>query len=114
MFSFNLMHWVRSLFRSRVKTIVKRPRYRLCLETLEDRLAPAQFIWTGGTGASTNWSTAANWLGGAAPSSTSSNLADLVFDSRGAGHLIANNDLNGLLVNSIQITNLSNYNLTGN
>src|ERR1017187_1443643 len=113
MFSFNLVRWLKTLFRARVKTIVKKPRYRLCLETLEDRLAPAQFIWTG-AGGDTNWSTPLNWQGNAAPSSSSpGNLADLVFGNAGLGHLTTINDLNGLLVNSVQISNLNNYNITG-
>lgn len=112
MFSFNLVSWLKSIARTRGKTIQKKPRFRLSVETLEDRLAPATFIWTGG-GANTNWSTAANWQGGIAPSAASP-LADLVFDNRGAGSLISNNNINNLTVNSIQIANLSNYTLTGN
>src|SRR5262245_1579812 len=99
MFSFNLVRWVQGLWRRRRgKTIVnKRPRYRLAVEELETRLAPAQFIWTGAAG-NTAWSNAGNWLGGIAPSAAST-LADLVFDSRGSGALTSNNNIAGMVVN---------------
>ena len=44
------------------------PRYRPELERLEDRLAPATITWDGGpSGTSTNWNTAANWVGDVLP-----------------------------------------------
>lgn len=116
MWSFNLVRWLRSRFRSRAKTIEKKPRFRLCIEELETRLAPATFIWRG-LGADNNWNTALNWQtsGGlpAVPTSSPSDLADLVFDVRGAARLTSNNNISGLLVNSIQIADLNNYNIGG-
>ena len=37
------------------------------MEHLEERVVPATFIWSG-LGGNNNWSTAANWQGGVAPS----------------------------------------------
>src|SRR5436190_17464552 len=63
-----------------------RPRQRsrrLELESLEPRLAPATFIWSGAGGmANEKWSNAANWVGGTAPTGAAGTLDDLVFDSR--------------------------------
>jgi autotransporter-associated beta strand protein len=39
-------------------------RRRLAVESLEERLAPATDIWTGGSKTSSNWSDAANWSAG--------------------------------------------------
>jgi hypothetical protein len=73
---------------------------------LEDRLAPAQFVWTGGDGSSTDWHFGSNWQGGVAPTG----VASLVFDSHGSAHLTTHNDLTGLRVASIAISG-GNYNL---
>ena len=112
MVSFNLVRWLRALRRSRGKTIEKTPRIRLRLEELESRLAPATFIWTGASGVNANWSTNANWLGGAAPTAaaTASDPADLIFDSRGAGSLTPIDNISNLTVNSIQLS-FNGYNL---
>ena len=120
MVSFNLVRWLKNWFRGRVTTIVKkRPRFRLRMEELETRLAPATFIWTGASGVDNNWSTATNWLGGVAPSAsaaTSAGLIDLTFDNRGAAHPISNNNLSGLNLDSITIapTTGAAYTITGN
>src|SRR5947207_794367 len=63
MFSFNFLRWVKSLVRFRGRTITRAPRYRLYLEELETRLAPATHTWTG-SDATGLWSHAANWSGG--------------------------------------------------
>ena len=63
MFSFNLKRWLKSWFtRRHGKPIVKKARFRLRIEELEDRVTPS-VQWTGGGGANTNWSDAANWGG---------------------------------------------------
>src|ERR1700722_8799121 len=65
--SFNLIGWLKTWFRRRVKTVVKRPRLRLRLEELETRLAPA-FVWTGaGLALNDKWSNPANWQGSTIP-----------------------------------------------
>jgi large repetitive protein len=109
MFSFNPFQWAKSLFRGRVKTIVKRPRYRLLLEELESRLAPATYTWTGGGGsANPGWATAANWGGTAI---NPNQQIDLVFSTPTS--YASNNNLTGLNINSITF-NASNFLLTGN
>src|SRR6266436_3896870 len=106
MFSFNLVRWLKSLFRSRVKTIVKKPRYRLCAEVLEDRLAPAVFTWAGAHaigpgGASNLWSDTANWQGNVAP--TVGAPVQLNFQAVAAGGLVASDDIAGLVVDQLTI-----------
>ena len=68
MFSFNLVRWLKSRFRSRGKTVCNKPRLRLHLEELESRLAPAS-VWTGAV--SNNWNNAGTpttWAQGGAAS----------------------------------------------
>src|SRR5215471_13358268 len=84
--------WWRSLFsrrfsfrRDRRPVKPLRRYYRLCLESLEDRLAPATLTWDGG-GANDNWTTAANWVGDVAPNPGD----DLVF--AGTVRLTPNNN----------------------
>src|ERR1700722_6552797 len=101
MLSFNLVAWLKTWFRSRVKSVVNRPRLRPRLEELETRLAPATFIWTG-AGLNANWSTAANWQGSIAPKA-SDGLDDLIFDNRGAANLLPVNNIVGLNLDSITI-----------
>lgn len=108
MFSFNLVRWVRSLRRSRIKTIQKTPRIRLRLEELESRLAPATFTWIGASGSS--WSTAANWQEGFAPKATDTTPANLVFGPLGAGNLNPVNNISNLTVGKIDIL-ANGYNL---
>jgi autotransporter-associated beta strand protein len=100
MFSFNMVRWLKTLYRSRVKTIVKKPRFRLSVEELETRLAPATFTWTG-NGVDRNWSTATNW-GGNNLSAATPGPIDLVFNSNAAAFL-SNDNIAGLAVNSITI-----------
>ncbi|MFM7148833.1 MAG: autotransporter-associated beta strand repeat-containing protein, partial [Gemmataceae bacterium] len=85
---------------------------RILLERLEDRLAPATYIWSG-SGADNKWSTAANWVGNVAPSGSAASLDSLVFPS-GAARLTNTNDLAGTpTFGSITISG-SNYSLAGN
>lgn len=59
-----LMHWfTKARSRSGLPTRSFRPQ----LESLDGRLAPAVVAWDGG-GGDHNWTTAANWVGDAAPS----------------------------------------------
>src|SRR5437667_5485982 len=110
---FNWARRMRSLFTSRVKTYRKRPpRSFLRLEQLEDRLAPATFVWNG-MGLNNNWTTGANWLGGVAPTATKATMDNLVFDLRGVRQLSTHNDFASAVFNSITIS-ASNYSLSGN
>ena len=99
--------WVARLFQQR-RAGVPQARRRLAVETLEDRVTPATFIWNG-LGGNNNWSTAANWQGGVAPSTLAS--PDLVFNSV-TPRMNTNNDILGLAVKSITIS-ASNYTLNG-
>jgi autotransporter-associated beta strand protein len=102
MLSFNdLVRWLKRGCHSRVKTIVRKRRFRLCLEELETRLAPA-LVWTGAAGNS-NWSSPGNWQGGTIP--TVGATVDLVFNSTATPYT-ANNDIAGLTVNSLEIAGL--------
>src|SRR5439155_2861214 len=102
MLSFSFSRWLKSVLRSRRQTIRNKLRYRLSLEHLEDRLAPATFIWTG-AGGNPNWSTGANWFGGIAPSGSAATLDDLVFPA-GPNVKITRNDLSAPTFNSISIS----------
>src|SRR5438552_1566201 len=80
MLTFDFVRWLKRIVRPHQKPIRKKSgRFRLSLEQLEDRLAPAgTYLWTGGGGANTNWSNAANWSGpGGAPAGTGGDI--LVF-----------------------------------
>ncbi len=73
----------------------------------------ATHTWTGATNA--NWSVAANWSEGTAPSPGESNLV-LIFPP-GAAHLANANDIVGLSVDTIAVTTAaasSIYSMTGN
>src|SRR5262249_17651857 len=110
---FNWSRRLRSFFTPRVKTYRKRPhRCFLRLEQLEDRLAPATFVWTG-RGPHNNWTTGANWLSGVAPTATTATMDNLVFDLRGLARLSTRNDFASGVFNSITIS-ASNYSLSGN
>jgi hypothetical protein len=70
----------------------------------------ADFAWSGG-GSSSNWSEAANWLGGTAPASSSS-LGVVSFPSAGT-HRVSTNDLSGLSLNQLQVGDSAGYSLSG-
>ncbi len=87
---FKFVRWVRSLSQSRGKTYQKRPRLRLKLEELENRLAPATHTWTGGGGVNNpQWTNPANWSGGApiggVNPDSDGQFPDLVFPAVAAG-----------------------------
>jgi fibronectin-binding autotransporter adhesin len=107
--SFLLSRWLRSLLGPRGKTFVKKSLRPLSLETLEDRITPSTFTWTG-AGTDANWSTAANWAGNSAPTGSALTLDNLVFGP-GAKSLISNDDLLAATFNSISFTS-SNYQIT--
>ena len=74
----------------------------------------ADYTWTGGGGADTNWSNAANW-GGSGPSSNEISVS-LMFPEL-TGHYDSHNDLTGLHVTFLSITTQlsdGNYTFTGN
>src|SRR5947207_894544 len=118
---FSFVRWLQSLRRSSKKTYRSKYRFRLSLEELEHRMAPASHVWTGGAGASDpNWRTAANW---STPLPTAASFKDadgqypdLVFPS-GATVLTTTNNIpttSGLpIYKSITISG-NNYRLTGN
>lgn len=106
MFSFNLVSWLRSLTRRRARPIEKRPRFRLTLEELENRVAPAVFTWTGNdtlaNGATANkWSANANWAGNVAP--TAGAPVQLNFQNLGTAFFTAENDIPDLVVDQLTI-----------
>ena len=82
----------------------------LLLESLEDRRLLAVLSWSGSAGAGdTNWQTAANWVGGVAPSAGD----NLVFPSDASQTNTNNNFLAGTSFGSIEITG-ADYTLAGN
>jgi autotransporter-associated beta strand protein len=111
---FSWSRWLRSFVRPSVKAYRRPRRFRpLLVESLETRLAPATFVWTG-AGSDNHWSTPANWAGGVAPTG---NLDDLVFPALGVkGNVttvddIAGTGLGNATFNSISIA--ASYTLTG-
>src|SRR5688572_13292181 len=68
------------------------------LERLEDRSLLAALIWTGGSG--NNWSTGANWLGGAAPQPDDS----LVFPASAGGFVSTNDFGAGTRFRSVEVS----------
>jgi autotransporter-associated beta strand protein len=89
------------------KPSTKRPRVRLRLECLEDRLVLATRTWDGGA-VSNNWTNANNWAGNVAPVTGD----DLVFPSNVADKTADNNFAGGTLFNSITLG--GGYTLRGN
>jgi autotransporter-associated beta strand protein len=86
------------------------------IEVLEARIAPAVHTWIG-TGADNLWSNAANWVGGS-PATDASGDIDLVFPTN-AAKLVVQNDIAGLLVDSITFsvgsgTSANGYTINGN
>ncbi len=113
---FSWSRWLRSLFHPKIKTY-RKVRRSLSLEHLETRLAPATYIWTGGSAVNALWSNPKNWAGGVAPTGSPATLDDLVFPS-GVAVTNTNNDLpvvNGqsATFNSITFSG-NNYILSGN
>lgn len=112
---FNFVRWLKSLVETHGNTVENKRRYRLSLEQLETRLAPASFVWSGGGGAiNRKISAGVNWVGGVAPTGSSLALDDLVFPSNAPlAARVVQNDLIGAVFNSLTIGS-SNYALSGN
>ncbi len=113
MAAFSWLRWLRSWFRPQVKTYRRsKPRKVLGLEHLETRITPTTYTWKGGAAAGvTAWHLGANWVGNQAPSILPGSVNNLVF-STGAANLTPNDDITGLVVSSITISNVAGYNLT--
>src|SRR5476651_1255384 len=108
--TFNLVRWLRSLFRSRGRTIQGRRRHcRPIIESLEDRLAPAVYTWTGAhasPGPVFNFSDAQNWLdpfgSNVAPPVVAGTPVELLFQNTiTTKSFTGTDDLPGLLVDQI-------------
>jgi autotransporter-associated beta strand protein len=112
--------WIRRLIENRFSALPRhhsrRARTRVDCEELESRLAPAStFIWTGGGGADTRWSTDANWNATGAstlhPTGNATAVEDLIFPI--SAPVNSRNDISNGVFNSITFQG-SNYLLTGN
>jgi autotransporter-associated beta strand protein len=79
----------------------------LRLELLEDRLAPATFIWTGAA-SDPNWSTGLNWSGGTAPRGLGGE--DLVFPSGSQNF----NSVNNLVSTGVVTPTFNSITISGN
>lgn len=66
---------------------------------LAGRAGAATFTWTGGDGATGNWSSASNWTAPGAP--TSAGTTDLVFANNTSGQISSNNIANPFIMNSM-------------
>jgi len=102
-----------ALRRTPIRTIRKRVNSSgapgLRLEPLKDRLAPAIATWDGGSAADSQWTTAANWEGDAAP-----NAGDTLVFPVGVPRTTNVNDfVAGTSFGSVQILG-DNYDITGN
>src|SRR5207247_330869 len=60
------------------KPSILKPFPSLQIEELENRVVPSTFSWSG-LGSTNNWSEAANWMGGTAPTGVKAEVDDLVF-----------------------------------
>src|SRR5438128_5429289 len=88
----------------------RRPRGRLRLETLEQRLTPTVRTWTGASGIDIFWSDARNWQGNAAPVP---GMDSLLFPA-GATKFTSQNDFpQGTDFQAISFTG-GGYTITGN
>src|SRR5262249_19465236 len=105
---FNLADWLKRFIRPRscATTIVKNRLLRLSFEEQENRLAPA--VWMGAAG-NPNWSSVGNWQGGIIP--TAGAPVDLEFPTAATTY-VSNNNIAGLVVNSLTIGTGSNYTIT--
>src|SRR5436853_150688 len=87
-----------------------RVRFRLMLRCLDNRIAPANLVWTGDVDA--NWGTNVagntNWDTDTLPA----NGDDLIFPTTGTNHANINN-LSSLVLNSISF-NGTDYSVSGN
>ncbi len=99
---FSWSRWLRSLFRPRVTTVRRRQR-QPAVESLETRLAPATFTWSGG-GKDSNWSTPANWVGNKAPSVSDGPAVDDLFFPAVTSPGTPTDDIVGLNINSLTLS----------
>lgn len=106
---FKLVHWFKSVCNARPRTFVKKPRLRLLIEELETRLVPASHLWTGGAGGRYPLEHRGQLV--RRHPSAATPLDDLSFPS-GPTSLVTNNDLSGLVLNSIQVSG-AGYTLAG-
>ncbi|HEY2911475.1 MAG TPA: autotransporter-associated beta strand repeat-containing protein, partial [Gemmataceae bacterium] len=90
-------------FRPRRLSVRKQPTIRLRdFELLEDRVVPANFVWTGAAG-DQSWSTDTNWMGGTAPPANTTGVT-LTFDSNGTAAPIMFDDISGLKIDSMSFS----------
>ncbi|MBM4070658.1 MAG: hypothetical protein FJ271_17140 [Planctomycetes bacterium] len=108
---FNFVRWLKSLSRRRGVTLYRKPRRRLILESLEERIVPAPYTWSG-AGADNKWTTGANWVGGIAPTGTAATLDDLTFGPNALQSTARNDFTNGVFGKITFAAN--NYTLIGN
>src|SRR5262245_44049760 len=97
--SFSLRRWLESIFCQSPRRPHRSHRTRQSVETLEDRLAPATFTWTG-AGPADLWSGRFNWQGNVAP--TIAGADDLIFPA-GAARLSNTNDFTAAQFKSITL-----------
>lgn len=100
--------WLKALFGSKPRTIIR--RRRLGLELLEGRIAPASRVWDGGGGSDNRWSIAANW-------DSDTPIAagdDLTFPGGAVSQKNSVNDLvAGTVINKLTFSG-SDYSISGN
>jgi autotransporter-associated beta strand protein len=133
---FSLRQWLnRKSRRPQLAPLTRSPqRFRkLALENLEERLAPAAFVWDGGVlnglstgGDGVHWSDPNNWVGGVAPTGSAATLDNLTFGTQAPNNRRSPvNDLavpggqTQVVFNSISVSDptgpgVNPYNLSGN
>lgn len=116
MFPFSWVRWLRSRMMPRVQQVrklINRGRTRLALEELEQRLAPATYVWDGG-GGDGSWRNPLNWVSNTAPTAKVTTNDNLIFPT-GVSILNTTNDLLGLNPFIASITfNGGGYTVGGN
>jgi autotransporter-associated beta strand protein len=113
MATFSWSRWLRSLVRPAVRAYRSPRRSRaLQLESLEMRLAPASFTWTGASKTTNHWSDAANWFGGVAPSGAGDDLLFPVVAMQKANRNDLTSGIGNPIFDSITIAG-SGYSLSG-
>ena len=83
--------------------------YRVLLETLEDRFAPATYIWSG-VGDGTTWASAANWGGSGFPNAQDDIAQFNSTNSSGTNTITLGT--NPITVGEIDFTGSSNYTIS--
>ena len=107
--------WLARLFKKAPRLTRRRvrPQSRLSFESLEDRLVPTTYTWTG-LGGSPNWGVAANWSSSAGGTGVPSNGSSLVFStlSSHSAQAPTNDNIANLQVASITFSG-AGYSLGG-